>query len=495
MVKLRKILFWIFVAVYLALCPNLILHSLGIVIKPGNQKVVKTGIIHISSIPAGASIILNGKPLNEETPTAINNLMPGTYTVELVARKYHPLEKTVRVAAAQVTPLDNLLLIPDPLNVKELSSQPFETLIPVTGNPYLLVAKGQALADMSVYLWDEGLTQNLIPANEDKAKASKLHPVIPADSPYGTAKLVKLHTTRNSPYILFEIEADSEKKLLWIDPLFGTPKIEDITDLFPEVPTEIQWDANNARHILSFQHNTINRLDLATKAIYPKILDHVVEFSQFGQDIIVLTEDREVKRSSQTGTNQRLVSNDPWFNEQVFLHFPFRSITSVSDNLSLLLGKHGELIGTLKPYLLADSGIEGFKWNDKPPRLLVWSRYALGFIEFPRRFDSPDPEVPATVRWLTQNNKDITDAFWVNDGSHILFVDDNRIFLADTGTCDLPDIGEIAEIKKDSNIYYSDKAGRVFFLTKEGLLSSIEIVPQRTLLKAMKFEKSKDEDK
>jgi hypothetical protein len=489
MVKLRKILFFIFVIIYLILCPTLILYSLGIMITPGNKKVIKTGIIHISSVPAGASIVLNGKLLDEQTPAALSNLLPGTYTLELTARKYHSWHKIVPVAAEKVTPIENVLLIPDPLNIKELSATPSDTLIPAIGNPYLLVANGPTLADVFIYIWDEGIGQNLLPEN-DTQTASPLRPVVPADSPDRGARLVQLHTAKNSPYILFEIENGKDKKLLWIDPLFGTPKVEDVTDLFPDPPEEIQWDANDPRHLLSFQGHSINRLDLTIKAIYPKILENITGFSLWGQEINFLTEDRDLRKSNQTGVNTGPASDDPPFNDLVEQHFPFQRIASVSDNLTILLGQHGELLATTRPYLLAARDIAGFKWNERPPRLLVWSRQAVGFIDFSRRPEDLQG-LPGIIRWITEDGNNITDAFWVNDGSHILYVDADEIFITDIASYGQPEIEPIATIKHNSTIYYADKIGKVFFLNQNSRLSSAEIVPQKSLLRAIKFEPKK----
>jgi hypothetical protein len=492
MVKLRKILFVIFVIVYLILCPTLILYSLGIVIKPGNKKVVKTGIIHISSVPAGASITLNGKLLDEQTPAALSNLLPGVYILEITAKKYHPWKKIVPVAAEKVTPIENVLLIPDPLNIKELSATPSEILIPAVGNPYLLVANGPTLADIFIYVWDEGIGQNLLAENENKAAASPLRPVVPADSPDRAAKLVRLHTAKNSPYILFEIENGKDKKLLWIDPLFGTPKVEEVTDLFPEAAQEIQWDANDPRHLLSLQDSSLNRMDLTIKAIYPKVLEDIAGFSLWGQEINFLTSDRDLRKSNQSGGNQSMVLDDPSFNDLVTQHFPYKRLSAVSDNLTLLLGRRGELIGTVKPYLLSDRDIEGFKWNERPSRLLVWSRHAVGLIDFPRRTEDL-AQVPGVVRWIIEQGTNITDAFWVNDGSHILYVDDDKLFITDTASYGQTEIEPVTTVKHNSAVYYADKIGKVFFLNQDGRLSSGEIVPQKSLLHGIKFEPRKKE--
>lgn len=474
MVKLRKILFWIFAALYIVLCPALILNSLGIVINPGSgeKNVVKTGVIYVSSIPSGASIVLDGKPVNNQTPTVLGNLLPGTYTLEVTAKNYQPWKTTVTVTAETATPLDGILLIPEPLIITELSSFPLKVLIPAAGNPYLIAVNGPDAQSTFVHIWDEGITQNLIP--DDETKTSPLKPLFPVDFDQRTAKVIRWHTINNSPYLFVEIEAGGNKRFLWIDPLFGTPKIEDITDLFPVVPEAVQWTSNDARHLLTFQNNTINRIDIATKAIYPKIIDHAMDFSQLEQTIYFLNEDKTLMKANTNGNNQELLSKSPAFNNLVAQYFPFKKITAVDNNIVVLLGRRGELLCNLKPYLLTENGIEGFKWHEKPARLMLWSKNKIGLIEFSKR---PQTAAPS-ITWITETAQNITNAFWVNDASHIIFVDDDSVFIADTGCCGAPGVQKLFDIAKGSDIYYSDKTGEIFFINKNtGRLCSTDILP------------------
>ena len=489
MVRLRKILFAIFVILYLVICPSLILYSLGIVIKTGKKNMVKTGVIYIASIPSGAAITLNGKSLNEETPKLIDNLLPGTYTLGLKAENYQPWETIVSVSPEKATPLENILLLPDPLTITELSETPVDKIILVNDNPFLIVSTGSNTTDIFAYIWDEGITQNILPERPDKTP--RLKPLFPSSSDQYKGKIIKMYSVSGSPYLIFAIDTGSEKKFLWTDPLFGTSKTEDITDLFPTPPESIEWSENDPRHLLSFQNNAINRIDIATKAVYPKIIDHAVKFTQFGQTIFFLSDDKTlIRTSANTGeTNTRLVSVNPFFNDLVMRHFPFEKITAVSESVVLLLGKNGELICNLKPYLLAERDIKGFKWNKKPRKILLWSRNKIGLIDFTKNTDTP-----FEITWLQDKAKDITNAFWINEGSQVLFADNDQLFLADTGCCGTKDIKEILDIQKQSSIYYSERTGKLFYINKDtGRLTSTELVPQHALLHSVGLNKDTNE--
>jgi hypothetical protein len=58
----------------------------------------RTGSLVIESRPTGASILLNGRAVGT-TPMTIDDLQPGTYTVQLQLPTYRPITTTVRVVA------------------------------------------------------------------------------------------------------------------------------------------------------------------------------------------------------------------------------------------------------------------------------------------------------------------------------------------------------------------------------------------------------------
>lgn len=493
MTQLRKILFIIFVILYLIVCPSLILYSLGIMIEPGKKKMVKTGIIYIASIPSGASITLNGELLKSETPTLIDNLIPGIYKLKLNAEHYQSWEATVFVSPEKATPLDNVLLLPNPIATTELSDQHIDQLIPIDDNPFVIVTTGPNTKDVFVHIWDESFTQNILPERPDKTP--RLKPLFPASMEQIEGKVIKIYSIAASPYLIFEIDQDGQTKFLWTDPLLGTSKTEDITNLFPVTPQSIEWSANDPRHLLSFQNNAINRIDIATKAIYPKIINQAVNFTSYGQTIFFISEDKTLLKASinTSETTTRLVSANPLFNDLVLRHSPFSKMTAVSENSILLLGKDGELISNLKPFLLADHDIQGFRWNKKPQKIVLWSKTKIGFIDFAKNAQNSFP----AITWLQDKGKDITNAFWVNEGSHIIFADNDQLFIADTDCCETKAIRKITDIKKQSGIYYSERAGRTFYINKDtDRLSSTDIVAQYAILHSSnKNTLIKDEEK
>ena len=61
-----------------------------------------TGILSVESRPAGAAVLIDGKPRGV-TPATIEGLAPGDYRVNLSLAGYQPFAATVRVVAGERT--------------------------------------------------------------------------------------------------------------------------------------------------------------------------------------------------------------------------------------------------------------------------------------------------------------------------------------------------------------------------------------------------------
>src|SRR3989338_3226030 len=112
MLLLRKIFFYSFLVIYLILCPLIIFYALGITFRPKTQTLLKTGLIHITTIPDGAKIYINRMIWKEKPPSSIRNLIPGEYWLQLSKRDYQTWSRLLPVVEEKATTLENIILIP-----------------------------------------------------------------------------------------------------------------------------------------------------------------------------------------------------------------------------------------------------------------------------------------------------------------------------------------------------------------------------------------------
>jgi len=88
-----------------------------------------------------------------------------------------------------------------------------------------------------------------------------------------------------------------------------------------------------------------------------------------------------------------------------------------------------------------------------------------------------------SMQWIFQRGHNIGQAFWANNGSAILFRDDNQIFLLDKDTFGQARLQKITSVRRDNSIYYSEKTGRLYYIEpQERLLCTIQILRHKSIL-------------
>lgn len=119
--KIRAVLFYLSVAIFLLGLPFILSSSLGYKFNRHTFKFTKAGLIVLKTQPQGASIYLDKKLLSEKTPASINELLPGTYHLSIELDKHYSWIGGVNVEAGKVSRLDKIILFPLRPNIKQLN--------------------------------------------------------------------------------------------------------------------------------------------------------------------------------------------------------------------------------------------------------------------------------------------------------------------------------------------------------------------------------------
>ena len=467
MLTLRKIVFYLFVVIYLTLCPLTILYALGYLFKPGAEHgVVRTGLLYLSTAPAGASVYFRGTRYAEKTPTMIRDLLPGDYPLTLALKNHKPWTQSVSLEAGKSTVLDKILLLPRQWKPRELSIDSFEELIPLPGNPFFLLKKGPNTQDYVVYDMEEG----------------KGWPLFPMDSPVRGVRVLSWVSLQESPSLLLRVDSQRGKQFLWVEPREKEPLLEDLTDLFVEKPLRVEWDPHERRYLFAFRDGHLNRLDVETKTLLPGFLEGIRGMGLFHKMIYVLREDGTFQRMDEDGKNEEVILSAPAITRPLFGGSGFIQVKVLSKNLILFLGEDGELLANRLPYRFVEEGVRGFDFDASRERLLLWKSDAIGILDFSKEpMESDLFERGPRLVWAFKKGRDIEQAFWVHEGSHLLFRDRENIYLLELETPGNPHLESLLRVKGTSSIAYSEATGRLYYLEPvKGRLCSIEIVPQKS---------------
>jgi hypothetical protein len=224
MLWLRKIVFYIFVLIYLIVCPLIVARMLGFVINPLTHRLVKTGLIYVSTIPPDATVYIDGRLDHQKTPTVLRDLPPGEHFIRVELGGYEDWERDIPIVAKKATVLANVLLIPDEWPIKRISSRPYQNIIKATQD--ILIATNPVLNNIDIFHTTQGIQENF---SEENAYGKT--PLFPSNSIYAYGQLTGLYSDPNSPFILLEATIKNEHNFLLVNVKENPPVIQDITNI------------------------------------------------------------------------------------------------------------------------------------------------------------------------------------------------------------------------------------------------------------------------
>ena len=109
--KTRRIIFYLFLLLFVILVPTIILYALGYAFDFETKKIVPTGGIYLKSYPPKAEIYINENPKGK-TAKFIKRLIPKTYDIKVVKENYHSWQKQLLIKPGLVTKAEDIFLIP-----------------------------------------------------------------------------------------------------------------------------------------------------------------------------------------------------------------------------------------------------------------------------------------------------------------------------------------------------------------------------------------------
>lgn len=465
-----------------------ILYALGYLVKPGTERgIVKTGLIYISTVPSGASVYIGDKRFTERTPTLLRDLLPGTYPIRMSLKNHRGWFQNVPVEAEKATVLEKILFVPSELKRKELSAEVFEKLIPLEKSNFFLLAAGSRPADFFVFDW----------------KQEKIRPLLDKNQPFLDGKVLSLNFVPGSPRLLMMVHVRGGEKYLWMEVGEKETAVEDLSVCFQEEPVRVEWDPRERNRLFALYDTYVNRVDVSTRKVMPHFLDSVRGFGLFRGDLYALQGDLIFERLDVEGNSKEILLNDRGLGRSLFGEKGFFQINVLTKESILFRGPGGELLANRLPYRFLEEGTQGVQFHQGRERVLAWRDGAIGILDFLKLGKTEDVfEKGPVLSWVFKHGKRIEQAFWVYDGSHILFRDENRIFLLEFETHGKPHLYPLLEVKRKSDVFYAEalfpfdqitgtggslsvqgRSGKLYYLDAQSeKLCSVEILPKQEIL-------------
>lgn len=465
----RRIVFYLFAAIYIIICPLLLLYAYGYIYKPGTEQgLLTTGLIYVATAPTGSEIYVNDKKYASNTPTAIMELLPGEYSIKLELDGYKPWSQTVPVEKEKATVLDKLLLVPLERKVTEVANGSITEIIPVGKSGFLITRSGSTLGEMKVYGYRDEKTWTLLPE----------------ESSFKDAEFVSLFSEEESSYVLIRASVEKTGKFFWIKLAEGGNTVKDISDLFLKEPDEISWDAG-AEDSLFFMHDgSLDKIAVGEGAVYPELIRSARGYGLFDGEIYLLNESGTIIKTGYDAKTSTTILDDPHLGKQIFGSSGSFQVKVLSSDIIIFIGSGGELIANHLPYKFVDEGTRGIQFYQEKNKVLIWKKDRIGILDFAtEETQNTSFEKGPSMRWVYTEGKDIRNAFWVYEDSHVLFQDGASVYLLALEEFGAVTLDEIIKAGKRSDIYYSEDTGLLYFLESRGRgLFETRIVPEKKLI-------------
>jgi hypothetical protein len=465
MILFRKILFYLFFALYLVLCPMIILYALGYIFTPKVEEgFAKTGLIHIETLPPNAVLSIGNKRYLERTPATIRNLLSGQYDVKVFLRGHRPWERMVKVDPGKAVNLEKVLLIPQSVKTQTLAAEPFEDLLPVPGTHYLLLKGVGPVGDLKMFDW----------------KNEVLRSVLPESSPFKKAKFVKVFKIKESSFVILQVETLEGVKFLGCQLNKEGSEIEDLSSLFAKgEPYEILWEGDHPDYLFAWQGQDLSRLDLEKMTTLPDFFPKIRGFGLYKNKIYALQGSSVVRLGFHARKGEEVLVEKGIFLENLFKNIEKYRIDFISNNAVVFRGEQGELFANVLPYRFVEEGMRGYQADTEGRKLVLWQRARVGVLDFERSEHRKELfERGPEIEWVIENGHDIRQAYFVQDADSILFCDRDQVFLSRVGAYGTPPEG-IITVQKGSGIFYAEKTGKLYYLEPaRGELAAADILPE-----------------
>lgn len=465
MIIFRKVLFYLFFALYLVLCPIIILYALGYIFTPKVEEgFAKTGLIHIETLPSNAFLSIGNKRYIERTPATIRNLLPGQYDVKILLRGHRPWERKVQVEPGKAVNLEKVLLVPQSVKTRTLVAKPFEDLFPVPRTRYLLLKGTGRAGDLKVLDW----------------KSEVLRSVLPEVSSFASAQLSKVFRAKESSFVILQVETSEGMKFLGCQLDKEKPEVKDLSGLFVKgEPSKISWESDHPDYLFVWQGQDLSRLDLEKMITLPDFLSEVRGFGLFRNKIYALHGSSIIRLGFNARKGEEALVEKGIFLENLFGDAGKYGIDFISNKVVVFCGERGKFFSNVLPYRFVEEGVRGYETDTEGRQIVLWQKERVGVLDFERperrkEFFERGPE----IEWVTENGHDIRQAYFVSDADSILFCDQDKVFLSRLGEYGIPPEG-IVTVRNGSGIFYSGKTGKLYYLEpSKGELMTADILPE-----------------
>lgn len=244
-------------------------------------KVERQGLLQISSVPTGAEVIIDDKAAWLQRTNTSKVLSSGKHTIKLKKDGYDSWSKTVEISEGLLYRIHYPRLF--------LLKREKEKILDISGITLASVSPNREMAIMI----NNTTEWKLINLDREKAEINKINiseyfssASVAEGASVGLfgGEIISIDWAKDNSHVLFKVKNGEEIEWALID-VKNLKNSTNLTKEFGATFTDVRILDNSANSLLVVQNNNLHKIDVSGKAISAIIVDNVVSFDHFENEI------------------------------------------------------------------------------------------------------------------------------------------------------------------------------------------------------------------
>ena len=435
--SIRRIIYLIFIIVFLALTPIIILYASGYRYNFKLAQLQKTGILIIETEPKGADVFINQNKAARKTPIELKNLLPDDYLVKIEKMGYFSWEKKLKVQSNLTTFANNILLIKKSLPALETAGEIFWLEPIFGGNRYLYNFIDGEESAINIYDRDSLMTKTLF--------STKPNYMINFIEWSGNNKKMLVKYNYNN-YAFIDIEMEQAKEL---------PKLKAFSF------EKLHWDRLNAGLLYGLSKNSLYQINAETEQTKAVMAKYIEDFYILGQNVYYIT-----KTSDGSYLNHQTLENDESIKALRLPNFSNYEFRPAPNNLLLVFDKKNN-----EMFLANRDVFEKSETEQKSIMQAVKAKEVNWTGDFKDAIFYNDFEIynysaeNNDLHLVTRVGQEIKNAVRLQNSDYIIYIADNTLNIIELGFEIVNNNFKLAELNLLGRNLFIDKKGKLIYFT------------------------------
>jgi len=422
--KTRRIIFFIFVFLFLLSAPLVVLYSQGYRFDFENKKLTQTGGIFLKALPKQAEIYID-EGFSRKTDfffgsILIEELLPKKYNIKVKKEGYFEWEKNLEVKEKEVVEAKEIILFPKDADFSFLSNGIKNLWFSPEGKRMVWEEKEGNLWSLKLYDLNKNLKSHLLKESDVSKKG---------------AEFFDLEFSKDGKEIYFKVITAEQLKSFALE-----------IDKIPPVLKEIK-----------------------ESSLLP---ENIITYEEFNNDIYYLDNLGYLYKTDASFSLKEKVTT---------AFFPLKKETGYELYVFpdfIFLEEGGEILYLLnqetKIFERFFEGINSLKISSDSKKLVYCSDSEIRVLFLKEKTTQPTRKIGESI-FLVRLSEKINDVFWLMS-RYLIFNTENKIKIAEIDNRDRINIIDLAEFE-NSEIFWNPVDKKLYVLVGENLWASKNLIP------------------